>query len=181
MENKKGFKFLNKFKNKDLIIAVCLGVLILILFLTSGIFDKKETIKIEKQEEMQNSFNMSATEYSQSLETRLAKVLKSMKGIENISVMVTVETSPQITVLKDEEEIVKNGNDGSSNIIKNAVIVKNGNVSLPIVMFETVPNVSGVLIICKGVKDVNNKLNIIRAVQVLFNLDATKIEVLEGV
>lgn len=177
-ENKKisVFAFLKNAKNKDIIFACLLAVVVLVLFFSSSVFSNKKTLSNnEVQTKTQNGF-VSATEYCASVEHRLEKILMGISCIKQVDAMVMVDASPQISIYENIEE-TKNNN--QTTIKKEGVVVENGNVSSPIIIVERVPNITGVLIVCQGLSP-NKKLEILNAVQVVLSIDASKIEVLEG-
>ena len=171
------FEKLKNIKNKEIIIAIVLFIVVLFIFFSSNLFSATKTSKKIITEEVINtetsSYYISSSEYSKKLEERLTNLLSKVNGVQNVSCMITVESSPEITIYENTEENIKAIADGTKSVIKEAVIIKDGSIERPIVLLEKCPKIKGVLIVYNG-GDTNLKLNIIKAVQVLLDIDANR-------
>ena len=94
-ENVKIFQKLKSIKHIELIVAVVLGAIVLLIYLST--FGTKKAEKTSFQA-------TSTTEYSAMLETKLESILKQINGVGNVSVMVTLESGPEYVYATDEEE-----------------------------------------------------------------------------
>lgn len=154
METKKA---LNSFRNltmkEKMIILAAAGVLILLLLLPDGSSkskqtDKTETITPVSTESSDNNF-LYLQEYTDYLENRLLTVLRSVEGIGEMEVMITLKSS--------EEQI------GEKNEVKKTIM----------------PEIEGVVIACTGGDSAVVVEEITEAVQALFSVQSHKIKVLK--
>jgi len=169
-------------KNKEIAISIILGVIVLFLFFSSGFNSTKEVKSVSESEVLTNessTYNITSTQYVDYLESKIEKALLNINGINKVSAIVMVDSSPRINVY-EELDGANSITDNDTKSVKRAVIIKNGNIETPIILYEEFPKITGVLVIYNGESNANIKLNIVRAMQTLFNIDANKVEVLEG-
>ena len=98
-------------KKENMIVFVLLGILLLVIAipLDSG-KDKKQTDEVAKKEEDdldsisadEEVFMDESMEYCLALETRIEEILSVMDGVGDVQAMVTVSTSREMIVEKDE-------------------------------------------------------------------------------
>ncbi len=180
------------FQKDNLIILVLAGVLLVVLSFpikkegktTSGNSEKELSAEIqaEEGEKFQELYN-----YAEYLEEKLEKVLANMKGVGSVKVMITLETSEEQVVEKDEPIIRDNTTETDSNggnrvIYKmdsgqETVFAKEGNTEIPYVSKTVLPQISGVLIIAQGAGEGKNSQQIAEIAQVLFGVEAHKVKV----
>lgn len=182
---------IHKWLQKDnLIILVLAGILLLVINLpTEG---KKENIK-EKGVADNADFVAEAGqygdlyEYTEYLEKKLEGILVNMKGVGRVKVMLTLSTSEEQVVEKDEpmsrDNTTETDKEGGSKVMykmdsgQETVFVKQGSEEIPYVTKTLLPEISGVLIIAQGAGQGNNSKNISEIAQVLFNVEAHKVKV----
>lgn len=182
---------IHKWLQKDnLIILVLAGILLLVINLpTEG---KKENIK-EKGVADNADFEAEAGqygdlyEYTEYLEKKLEGILVNMKGVGRVKVMLTLSTSEEQVVEKDEpmsrDNTTETDKEGGSKVMykmdsgQETVFVKQGSEEIPYVTKTLLPEISGVLIIAQGAGQGNNSKNISEIAQVLFNVEAHKVKV----
>ncbi len=180
-EEKKGFwskfKFFKKIKmskNVSIAIAVILSLVVLLIFCSS--LDKSKTSTVTSEEEY-----TSMIEYTRNMESKLQKVLMQVEGVDNVEVMITFENSIELIISSSKEtKTIKSGNSSTTVIVETPVLVTEKGVSKPIVLQEKLPEPKSVFIVAKGADNAKVKLEIIKAVEVLFSLPSSKIEVLVG-
>ena len=184
-----------------LAILFCIGVLI-VLTVTDP-FESKESKTAEEetakeeavsQETMLNYQAKDATEESDPVisyyEKKLKKILEKMDGVGEVDVMITLKSSKELVVLKDEpytqESLNEVDNQGGSRTSSSAsndeetVLVNDGNGnSEPFVVKELAAQIEGVVVIAQGGSDGEVALDIVSAVEVLFGIPAHKVKVLE--
>ncbi len=184
-----------------LAILFCIGVLI-VLTVTDP-FESKESKTVEEetakeeavsQETMLNYQAKDATEESDPVisyyEKKLKKILEKMDGVGEVDVMITLKSSKELVVLKDEpytqESLNEVDNQGGSRTSSSAsndeetVLVNDGNGnSEPFVVKELAAQIEGVVVIAQGGSDGEVALDIVSAVEVLFGIPAHKVKVLE--
>ncbi|MBO5487328.1 MAG: stage III sporulation protein AG [Eubacterium sp.] len=126
-------------------------------------------------------------DYAAYLEERLESMLSDMDGVGAVSVMVTLESTEELVVEKDEP--VKESNvqetdsqGGSRSTIQvekseNTIYSTDGSVSEPYVVKKLLPKVEGVLVVAQGAGRGDINKNITEIIQALFDVDAHKIKV----
>ena len=172
-------KIKNSEKGKSTAILVIVIAVILVIFIGSFSFDKKESSVSTKKVETK----LTAMEYCNALENRLVNILENVKGIGKVEVFVMVDSSPEIKYL-EEIDSSTNKNEKDSSItqdMKTSIVMsKNGSLSYPVVVIERLPKVTGVLIVSSGAKDVKLKTTLINVVSSILSVDISNVEVLEG-
>lgn len=179
-----------------LVIMLAAGILIIILSVP-GIFggNKKSTDNDNdgSRQVVQNDMNMTShgtNTYITEMENKLKNILKKVSGIGEVEVMITLKASGKQIPLKDYPSIEESlneadGEGGSrkSSSVKNdesTVLVGDGKGGeAPYILQETEPEVEGVLVIAEGGDNVQVIIDIIEAVEVLFNVPAHKVKVMK--
>ena len=164
---------LKKIKGIEYIIIGIICVLVLIIYFT--VHTSTTGTSSTKDEKTISSA------YAQELEQKLCSVLSEVAGAGKVSAMVTLEGGSEIVVATSTEERV-NTSSGSSNStqsntrVESPVIVNNA----PLVVMEYYPKIKGVVIVAQGAKDVKVRLELLKAVQTLIDIDVSHIEILAG-
>ena len=128
-------------------------------------------------------------DYAQQMEQRVAKLLSRVKDVGRVEVMVTVSSTGGKTVLQDGtrevSRIEETDSAGGSRISVSensegtTIFYDIEGVSTPYILSETYPEVTGVVVIAEGSGTGTVDLDILNAVQVLFNLPAHKIRIMK--
>ena len=161
-----------KIKNIKHIEYILLGIFVCVLVLTllsSNIFKKTST-------------TTTTIDYSQQIESKLEKVLSNIEGAGDVSVMVTVESSPQLVIATSKEEKTTSNNSTNSNsnnitVVETPVIVTKNGVSSPLVLQEIQPKITGVIVVAQGANDAKVRLELLKAVQSVLNIEISCIEI----
>ncbi len=192
------FDFAEKFKRfglSKLVVVLGIGILIL-LFLSEimnglgGSSSTKSTGSSKSKSTQNNQNNEQTDEYIGALENRLKQVLMKVEDIGQVEVMITVKSSKESVVLKDEnsEDAKTEEEDSAGGSRKNSSTTKKdetvfqqseSGVSSPYVVKELEPQIEGILIIADGGNNEVVKSEIVAAVQVLFDVPAHKIKVMK--
>ncbi len=179
------------FQKDNLIILVLAGILLLVINLPT---EKKESDS--KKSTVEVGTMVSATEerrfgdlyeYTEYLEKKLESVLVNMKGVGRVKIMLTLETSEEQVVEKDEpmtrDNTTETDTEGGNRVIykmdsgQETVFMKQGNDEIPYVSKTVLPQISGVLIIAQGAGQGNHSKNISEIAQALFGVEAHKVKV----
>ena len=166
------FQKLKSIKHIEIILAVILGAVVLLIYLSTFNSNSKKTTSLSAT---------STTEYASMLETKLEKIIAKIDGVGNVSVMITLSSGPEYVYATDEE-IQTNKNESNGTITSttistsNPVIISNEMV----VIKEIMPSVGGVVVVAGGAGNTKVKLEIIKTVQALVNVPQANIEVLIG-
>lgn len=180
------------FQKENLIVLILAGVLLVVISFPIN----KEEKSIPKEEMSERiseegvqggeKFN-ELYEYAEYLEDKLEKVLANMKGVGSVKVMITLETSEELVVEKDEpilrDNTTETDSNGGNRVIykmdsgQETVFAKEGNNEIPYVSKTLLPQISGVLIVAQGAGQGNNNKHISEIAQVLFGVEAHKVKV----
>lgn len=195
-----------KFPNKNqlLLLFLC-GLLLLVIVWPVSDTDKKDApgifdgIGTEKSEDAASGDNDgrktglytdSMESYEEYLEQRLSKALEYVEGVGRAEVVITLRSSGQKIVEKDQSstsqtiaEEDQNGGtreskDQSSN--KASVYTQGSDGSqTPYISKEMTPEIEGVLVIADGGDNAVTIQNITEAIQALFGVEAHKIKIMK--
>lgn len=173
----KFLKLFNK-RNFKLILLVCIG---LVLLLFCFCFDKKDN---KTDVVKTNSSNyISTMEYSKLLEEKLVNVLSAVDGAGKVSVMLSLDGSPELVYAKDTDETLSSNSNGvtSSSTSSSPIIVEVNGTNNALVLTEILPAVKGVIVVSSGAGNVAVKLNLLNAVTTLLNITTDQVTVLKGI
>lgn len=171
-------KIFNK-KNIKILVLLMIGIIAMILFVGIGDGGLKKTTTSSTTT---TKSYITTLEYCKSLEDKLESVLSRVSGAGSVSVMISVEGSPELVYATSDDNKTSNTTSGSTiTSSTNPIIVQsNGNAS-PLILTENLPEVKGVIVVSSGAKDVSIKLDILNAVSTLLNISTDKISVLKGI
>ncbi len=161
--------------NKSLLVILLIGVVLLVLSGMPQGSDKKEN-KITSQTELINS-----AEYITDLEHRLEKILSSVSGVSDVSVMITLSDNGQSVYARDEKsENQTSDSGGVSSTSDGAYVLKNnqGGGQSAVLIKNKLPEISGVLITAKGADKAEIKNNLANATKAVLNVRAHRVIVL---
>ncbi len=125
----------------------------------------------------------------QQLTRRLAEILSQIRGVSEVELFLTPETSGRMELVTDREQSRRQTNEGDSEggnreiieeTLRSTYVVlrdSQGN-ELPLVAEEGKPLYRGVLVVAAGVEDPAVKARVIEALQVLLGLPTHRITVL---
>ena len=171
--------------------GIILGAGVLLVTLSVPEFfrsDTKEEQQMAPSQTVQTDTGTTET-YVRQLEQRLEQLLSHVEGAGMVQVMITVQASKEKIVLKDvdykqETTTEQDGAGGVRTIIQTeqqeeSIKEQTSGEELPYVVKELEPKVEGVVVIAEGSKRGTVDLDIVEAVQALFDLPAHKIKVLK--
>lgn len=200
------------FRRDNLLILVLLGVLLFIVALpvkkedpaatdtgmeiteqyNAGILTSSGQQNVAQQETVDVGTQAvtadSTEEYAAYLEGKLKKMLESVRGVGEVEVMITLESSEERIVEKDmtaersqtEEQDSAGGiRTVSSSNTGYQTVYQEGSQGSPFVVKTITPKVEGVLVVAEGAGKGNMTGEITQVVQALFGVEAHKVKVLE--
>ena len=154
--------------------------------------------KEEKEAEESNNKNMERqqsvsngqeTDYIKQLESRLEDILSDVEHVGQVKVMITANRTVQKNVLRDEknEWEQKTEMDSAGGSRTSVSEKKEGTTifydiageSTPYILSEAYPEITGVVVIAQGSGTGTVDLDILNAVQVLFDVPAHKIRIMK--
>lgn len=176
-KDEQGDKSTKRFANKKFLLCIA-GILFLIIIgifvssFSSGSQSKTQTLK-----NASNTALGSGKEYVTDVENRLSTILNSVKGISNVEVFISVNSSPKITYAED---ITESENNGNKTVKSSIVLSKDGTITTPVVIVEYYPEITGILIVAKGAGDVKTKLMLADTISAVLRIPSSCIQILEG-
>lgn len=165
------FSWFKNIKHFKTVLVVVLSLIVVVIFASSF---KGKAVKKSTSSTKTSSL---AIEYCKSQENRLEQVLENVKGISNVKVFVMVDESPTLRYVEDSS---KSDSQNNNTLTTTTVIVKNGTISQPIVVVETLPKIKGVLVIAKGAGDIKTKSMLTNIISSVLCINISNVEVLEG-
>lgn len=170
--------FGQKANTKWLVIIFIVGIGLLLL---PDLFTPPQTQESPVAEA--NAFDRVA--YEQELEARLAEILSTLRGVSDVSVMVTLEDSGETYYARNESTDEKASGDGAlserTSQSDGALALKSesGGGQSPVLLKTGMPRVAGVLVTARGVGAMDTRANVITAVQAALNVAVHRVAVLE--
>lgn len=160
---------LKKIKGIEWIIVVVASLIVFLIYYSSA---------FGKSEQSNTGINVStSSQYAKEVEDKLCKVLSNVLGAGKVSVMLTLESGSEIVVAKTKEERTNTSSNSTSvTVVESPVIVGKE----PIILVEILPKIKGVIVVAQGADDVKVRLELLRAVQALVDVDSNKIEIFVG-
>ena len=182
------------FRRDNLLILVLLGVLLFIIALpvkkeepqaasvgtetaeqyNAGIFTSPSQTTGEQETAVDTETRAvaagSAEEYTAYLEGKLKKMLESVRGLGEVEVMITLESSEDSA---GGTRTVSSSNTGYQ------TVYQDGSQGTPFVAKTITPKVEGVLVVAEGAGKGNMTSEITQIAQALFGVEAHKVKVLE--
>lgn len=171
-------KLLTK-KNLKIVLLIILGVVAIVLFFG---FNSNKANSTSNTVSSTNSY-ISTMDYCQIIENKLIEVLSKVDGAGAVSVMVTVDGSPELIYANEQDKTTSSNSSGttSSSTYSSPIIIDANGSSSALVMTEVLPAVKGVIVVSSGAGNVATRLNLLNAVSTLLDISIEQVTVLKGV
>ncbi|MFQ9515562.1 MAG: hypothetical protein ACLRZ9_07000 [Eubacterium sp.] len=176
-------KLLDTMKNKNIgkekiLLLALAGILLIGASYFESVGDS------EDKEEVTTRTVSNEESYQSQMERKVKRLVESVRGISDVTVIITLKTGTEKVVQEDSENSAsdkKSGSDTeSSNTVKKTTVIFNQNGDEePYVIKEKYPEIEGIAVAAKGVGNNKNKEEIINTLAALFNVPVHKISVLE--
>ena len=189
----KGKKKLMALGIKQWAMLLLAGVCCLVIVFPMGGKENDITGENERGYPMEETYGENTvsqeTNYEAKLEARLEELLSEVKHVGKVKVMITVSATGQKCILQDgsldTEQLTETDNAGgtrysfSEKSDKTTVFYDIDGESVPYILSETYPEVTGVVVLAEGSGTGSVDLEILNAVQVLFDVPAHKIRIMK--
>ena len=171
-------KLLTK-KNLKIVLLIIVGVVAIVLFFG---FNSNKANSTSTTVSSTNSY-ISTMDYCQIIENKLIEVLSKVDGAGAVSVMVTVDGSPELIYANEQDKTTSSNSSGttSSSTYSSPIIIDANGSSSALVMTEVLPAVKGVIVVSSGAGNVATRLNLLNAVSTLLDISIEQVTVLKGV
>ncbi len=184
-------------KKENMIVFVLLGILLLVIAIPlEG--DKKERVEEKEKKEDDNGeeeinrevLEDDNLEYCLQLEQRIEELLSQMDGVGKVHAMVTLVSSKELIVEKDEpvsrSTVTESDGSGGTRSTNESsyeyeTIYKtdgDGN-KIPYVIKKIEPQIQGITVVAQGGGNALVQKNISEVLEALFHVDAHKIKVVK--
>lgn len=166
------FKKLKSIKHIEYIIAaIFIGIMLLIIF-SNPVAAKSE----------QKTIKLTLDQYGAALEEKLESILSRIDGAGKVDVMVTFEAGVEIITAMTTSKQSNTVTDEYSGGYRDTVSIIESNTPVivggqAVVLKEIQPKVKGAIVVCEGAHSVKVKVELVKALSTLLDLDTTKIEV----
>jgi len=179
------------------LIMIFIAGIIIILLSFPGIFgskkstdDSTQSVKNDAQQNVTYTTSYDTNTYITEMENKLKSILRKVTGIGEVEVTLTLKGSQVRVPLKDNpstqeslNEVDGEGGSRTNNSVQreeSTVLVTNEDgKSVPYILQELEPEIEGVVVIAEGGDDVNIKMDIMEAAEVLFDVPAHKVKVMK--
>jgi stage III sporulation protein AG len=176
-------KFLRKENNLQLAIVAVAAVALIAFILTTLTGNTNGQPDTSTDEGSQNAATQNTSE---TLGTRLERILSQVESAGKVSVLITYETGPEIVPAVKTDKQSNSSNDGteqtnsttSTTQDSEPVVVQGKNGTEPMVLMTKEPVVLGVLVVAEGASELDVRLRLMQAVQVALQIAPDRIEVL---
>lgn len=158
-------KFYGKIKGNKKIQIMLLIALILVILICFFAFSNNTKPKEESIQETNTS------SYVADLENKLKNSLIKIDGVDDVSVMITLENGFEYVYATEEET----KQTASGTLKTTSLVLVSGQ---PIVVKEIYPTIKGVVVITPAAKNINIRLNILSAIQTVLEVTNDKITIL---
>lgn len=180
-------------KKNQLLILLLIGILLVVIAIPTP--DKKQTSGTKDAREaargsVDNVHTGSSEEYEEYLENRVARTLEYVQGVGKAEVMITLKSSAQKIIEKDQQYTSqKTQEEDSSGGVRSVQDNTSDKTSIyeqgsdgsqsPYVSKELTPEIAGVVVIADGGDNAVVVKNITEAIQALFGVEAHKIKIMK--
>lgn len=192
IKNNKLFEILlNKSGKEKITIVVLIGVLLLIIALPqSGSAEDTQSDKTGAYvTDSGTQTGLEGRDYEEYIEKKLVNALASVDGVGEVRVAVTIKTTGENVLAKDQEysssSLNETDNGGgvrkqdSESRKESYIYIDAGDGESPYVIRQDMPTVEGVIVVAKGGGDGSVAAEITAAVEALLDVPAHKIKVLK--
>lgn len=171
------------------VVIICVIILIsLSIFYPKQDSEDMNSSTIKEASEVSADTNIPESAYSDSMESRLEKILSQIDGIGEVEVMITYETSTEVVpasnTTKSEQTTQESDKQGGTRTIKqentsqNIVTVNDKDYkNSPVVIKEIKPIIRGVIVVAEGADNPEIKSNLIEAVTTIFQIKSHKVKI----
>lgn len=171
---KRLFSFSQLDKRTKIILAA--GIIgILLIFLSEFIPDFTEETKKTKSLPM-DTVTDDTDQYKRQIENELVDMLSQIKGVGNVTAMVTIEGTTEYVYAEELNTATdKDGNQISEKYQNQVVMTEKDGEKKALVKQIIKPKISGVIIVCDGGASTSVNERVIKAVSTALNLPSSRI------
>lgn len=177
-------------KRNYFIILFFIGILLMVVssFFSNNKEQKEIETVLQTSEKKETLSNQTMREFEKQYEKELQLALEEIMGVEDVTVIITVEATEKKvfeknTNLKNQVTNEEDSNGKSKQVEDQShdeqiVLTREGDKEVPIVQEIRKPEISGVLVVAKGVENIQVKKWMIEAVTRVLNVPNYKVAVI---
>ena len=182
------------FKRENLVVLVLAGILVVIISIPVKSPEKEQKVtgaedSVEIPVEITEEEYEKWYSYAAYLEEELEEILSTVKGVGEVSVMITLETSEEVVTQKDESVVIneteeKDAQGGTRTVLgtdrkEETIYQRVEGEEKPYITKTKLPQIEGVLVVAKGAGNAEVRKRITEIAEALFAVEAHKITVVE--
>lgn len=162
MNKEKKKSVIKKIKKEYIIVAILCVIVVYFAFSINNSFKKKSANKTTTEKD-----------YATVLENKLTEALLNVNGAGSVTVKISLSGSVEKIYVTNETvtETSSNKTTKKENVLVGGQLVEKG---------EVYPEITGVLIVSSGAKNIMVRQNILEAVVTFLNVDSSKVVILNG-
>lgn len=164
-------KKLKQVKHIGLIIAIIFALILLAIVFSDFKFFSGSADNLD----VESYTYTSSMGYAKLMEDKLKNIIGKIKGAGNVDVMITVtgEGDEEFAEMQAQKTSL-----GTSATVTS--LSKSGESLSSQKLGDIQPKIKGVVVVSSGAKDIGVRLNILNAIEALFGLESTQIQILIG-
>lgn len=161
-------------KDKRIKMIVVLGLVGIVLIFVSELLpeqSKEEAAVISDDPVTEDTYS-----YKLQTENELIKMLEQIKGVGNVSVLVTIEGTTEYVYAEELDTVTDKDGEQSKEQYQNKIVMTEQNGQKKALVKQIIkPKISGVMIVCEGGGNASVNERVIKAVSTALNLPTSKI------
>lgn len=156
-------------------------LLIILAFLILAVIVINNTSGKTTSKDVSNSKYTTSLDYIAQIEEKLMNVVQGIKGAGKTKVMISISSSPELSVAENiEEKTVTTSGNSTTTVTTEPIIVRQNGEDSPLILKETLPKICGVIVVSEGAKDIKVKMDIMLAVSTALGVNSNIVEVFVG-
>ena len=159
--------YIKKLLDNKRILIIALAIGILLIFISDISFDKTSKDR--------STFDQNS--YLSSLEKRVESIVSEISGAGECKVMINISSGCESVYVKENKKSYDNSEQNNKSESEDSVITmkdSDGN-EFALVTKEIMPEISGVIVACKGANDIYVKNSVIQAVSTVLGVGTNKV------
>ncbi|MBQ9792613.1 MAG: hypothetical protein IJW32_02565 [Clostridia bacterium] len=173
------FEKIKKIKHLDKILTILFIAIILLIYFSSFSVGTSNSNTSENSMQLsENIGNTSLVAYQKELENKITSTLSNIKDAGNIKVMIYFNKSIETVIAYTTK--TETSTNGVKVETKSPILITKDGKSEPIILQEIMPEPASIIVVSSGAINTSVKLEILRAVQTMFNFNNCNIEIFAG-
>lgn len=151
--------FLKTIKKQYVIAIILFAAVLVIAFVSFGTNKTSEAPQTDTEK------------YVSATEKRLEDALIKIDGVKRVKVVISVNGAIEQVYQTDEKSVTENG----KTTVTTSTVFSGGK---PILIGVKYPEITGVLVVCKGADDIGVSMDVLNAVRTILNVSCDKVRII---